>query len=270
MIRFLTHAYGEFLEGRTLGQVAWAHFDLLWIHAGHVSLQVGDPPASAVELSAGSGILIYPETYFEGKGGRGRSFASVQHFAIDAETPAGSLPEPLEQLRNCARGFTTFTEVDASLEGDIDRAIEWSYERETPLHYAMRVAHLTIVLGRLFAQPPVGSTGSLSRARIAKVVKMLESRLTGPVSLDEMAARAGISTSHFRAEFRQQMGTSPGAFHLDLRMREAARLLRTTQQSVKQVASSIGYRDVPNFCRAFRSYANATPKRYRSQHSWIG
>lgn len=270
MVRFLTHAYGTFHDGRVLGQVAWPHFDLLWIHSGSAVLQVGPPPTSDVELSAGSGILIYPETYFEGYSGTGLSRVSVQHFDFESETPRRFLPTPLERVCGCKHGFKRFANVDPRIEAEIDCALEWSFERQTPMLHSMRIAQLTIILGRLFEQPRAGSEVAPSQSRIAKVAKMLGRRLTSSVSLDEMAACAGMSTSHFRAEFRRQMGISPGEYHFQLRMREAARLLRTTGQSIKEVALSVGYREVPNFYRAFRNFASTTPTGYRRQHALTG
>ena len=64
MIDFLRHAYGQFSENKPMGPAKWRHFDLLFIHEGEVSVLLNG--SEQVGLGAKQGMLIYPETSFEG------------------------------------------------------------------------------------------------------------------------------------------------------------------------------------------------------------
>ena len=91
--------------------------------------------------------------------------------------------------------------------------------------------------------------------------------LSRGVTVDDLAQRAGLSSSHFRTLFAARLGRPAGAFLLDLRMREAARLLRETQNAIKQIARQTGYGDVATFYHAFRRRFKSTPGAYRTRHA---
>lgn len=273
MVRFLLHGYGDFRHHQTIGDVAWPHFDLLWIHSGRVLIEI---EGTEVELNAGTGILIYPQTYFRGTAGfqddkeMKSSRASAQHFALDRVANPSLLPEPIGRLYGRTEGYEDFAYSDALFPEEIDRTIRWSHEEQTPPIHAMRVAQLTLLLGQLFQNALSPARASASTLRISGVVSWLEKSLDRVIPLEVMAERAEMSVSHFRLEFRKQLGVSPGEFHQRVRMREAARLLSETDTPVKSIAAQVGFRDLPNFYRAFKNQKGIAPGVYRQRHTLSG
>jgi len=63
--------------------------------------------------------------------------------------------------------------------------------------------------------------------------------------------------------FSRYLGTTFTAYYTNVRMEEAATLLRTTQKTVKEVSYICGYRDYFYFCRVFRDIFSCTPSAYR-------
>jgi len=83
------------------------------------------------------------------------------------------------------------------------------------------------------------------------------------ISNEKLAAQAGISEVYMRQLFRQQMGTSPKQYILELRVERAKMLLREGGMSVQEVAEACGFVTSNHFCRMFRDVTGQTPGEYR-------
>ena len=81
--------------------------------------------------------------------------------------------------------------------------------------------------------------------------------------LQELAASAGLSTPHFCLLFRKQTGFAPIDFVIRQRIRQACRLLDTTQSTVAAIASEVGFEDAYYFSRCFHRVMGASPRDYR-------
>lgn len=91
----------------------------------------------------------------------------------------------------------------------------------------------------------------------------LRAHLHERVSLDDLAARVGLSTSHLAALFVARMGVPPLRYQTVLRMARARELLDTTADTVASVARQVGYGDAYYFARQFRRVHGVSPRDYR-------
>ena len=91
----------------------------------------------------------------------------------------------------------------------------------------------------------------------------LHSRLT----LDEMAAHARLSKSHFIRLFKEQTGYSPVDYFIHLKMQHACMLLSVTRKTIREIAWEIGYDDPYYFSRIFKKVIGVSPRRYREEQS---
>lgn len=261
-ITFPFHAYGRFGPQRRVGPARWDWFDLLWIHQGRVTISFMDE--APIRCTTGQGVVIYPDTRFEGDAVNGWAHASVMHF--DLRSRRGLL-EPMRRLYGQRRGFMHVRHDD--LDDDIARLHTLADERSSPLARDMATAQLALVLGQLEPVGPADPLTSQARA-FHELLDYLKTHLDEPISLDEMARRVHLSPSHFRARFRDRMGDSPARYLQSLRMREAARMMRTSTEPIKRIARSVGYRELANFYRAFRAAHSLTPAAYRAHHALRG
>lgn len=76
------------------------------------------------------------------------------------------------------------------------------------------------------------------------------------------AAAAGVSEAALRRAYRDRGASYAGALHA-ARMREAARLVRSIDMKLYEVAARLGYDNAKNFTRAFRAYYGLPPSEYR-------
>ena len=100
---------------------------------------------------------------------------------------------------------------------------------------------------------------------LLKAKDLADARYSERVSVDDMAAAAGLSRAHFSREFRREFGESPHQYLLTRRMERAAWLLRATDRSVADVCFSVGLASVGSFTTSFGRTYGVSPTVYRAQ-----
>jgi len=105
--------------------------------------------------------------------------------------------------------------------------------------------------------------GGLSPRVLQRVRQHVETNLEGAISLHELAATAGLSTSHFARAFKQSEGTSPHRYVVSRRLQQARQLLAETELRLSEIANATGFADQSHFSRQFRKHLGVTPSSYR-------
>lgn len=93
----------------------------------------------------------------------------------------------------------------------------------------------------------------------------LREHLGSGVSVPALAELAGFSTSHFSARFRAATGFSVLEYVKRLRMARARQLLITSDHTVADIASSVGYPDPFYFSRQFTAVNGVCPRTFRAR-----
>jgi AraC-like DNA-binding protein len=119
-----------------------------------------------------------------------------------------------------------------------------------------------------FGARAVGNTevvSSVPAARHLLRARDLADRLYAePVTVDDMARVAHLSSAHFSREFRRTFGESPHQYLLTRRLERAAALLRTTDWSVARICIAVGVQSQATFTTSFRTHFGQTPTAYRA------
>ena len=267
-VKFLSHGFGNFDGKRKIGPAKWTHFDLLFIHYGHVTISI--EKHDEVKLTGPSAILIFPETFFFGYSTSPVSRASIQHFHL---SDRAGLDYPFKLLRNKKKGYEVFDNNDhcREVEPIVFKAISLASESLDEFTYDMRFSFLSAVIGELFYRKmKSGNNKPVITNSFTSLLEWLNKNLERKIHLKEMASRINISKSHFRALFVRQIGCSPGKYLLILKMNEAAKLLKETSLPIKKIGQMTGYDDISHFYRAFFSYFKDTPGDFRKTNKIIG
>lgn len=98
---------------------------------------------------------------------------------------------------------------------------------------------------------------------LAPVLEWATERLGEPVTVESMAAHAGVSPRTLARRFADQLGTSPGRWLLAQRIAAARDLLESTDLPVEAVARRVGLSSAANLRRRFRNALGTTPGAYR-------
>jgi AraC-like DNA-binding protein len=113
----------------------------------------------------------------------------------------------------------------------------------------------------LHADIPEASVGR-EDGPIRRVRALIEARYAEDLPLDELAAAAGFSTHHLIRAFRREIGLTPHAYVVDVRVRRAQDRLRIGQAPA-EVAVDVGFADQAHLTRAFKARLGVTPGAYR-------
>lgn len=100
--------------------------------------------------------------------------------------------------------------------------------------------------------------------RVRKAVALMKSHMCERTCLDQVARDVGLSRPHFFALFKEQMGLTPNVYWNSIRMAEAARQLRASEESLIDIACGLGFSTQGNFSRFFRDHFGVPPNAYRS------
>lgn len=105
--------------------------------------------------------------------------------------------------------------------------------------------------------------GGLTDRRLARVIEFMSAHMAEALSIERLAAEAGISKHHFARLFRNKTGRTPHEYLTTLRIEAACRLLATSDLSIAGVGFACGYPRPNNFASAFRRRLAMTPADYR-------
>jgi len=109
-----------------------------------------------------------------------------------------------------------------------------------------------------------GFTARFTARHYKRVLDHVAAHYAAAVSLDALAAVAGLSPSHFSRVFRQTIGRSPMQFVAAYRVEQAKRRLADPQTSLSEVALACGFADQAHFTRTFKQAEGLTPGAYRA------
>jgi AraC-like DNA-binding protein len=136
-----------------------------------------------------------------------------------------------------------------------------------PMHVADRVDRLCeLLILETHLQPPEPADGSDPAVVVRRMERELASHLDQDIDLDELAARYGMSLSTFRRRWAEVINVPPARYRLQVRLREAGRLLRETARPVYEVARTVGFPDELYFSRRFHRELKLSPRAYRRRH----
>jgi transcriptional regulator GlxA family with amidase domain len=101
-------------------------------------------------------------------------------------------------------------------------------------------------------------------AVLEPVLRWMEDNAVKDLTLDDIAAFAGMSPRTLNRRFREQTGTTPLQWLLRSRIRQAQYLLETTDHPVDRVAAQVGFGSPTAFRERFRRIVGTSPRSYRS------
>jgi AraC-like DNA-binding protein len=100
---------------------------------------------------------------------------------------------------------------------------------------------------------------------VERVRVYLAERPTQAVSLPEVVAVAGVTTSHLVRSFSRVVGLPPKSYHAQIRLARARRLL-AEGRSATWVAYECGFADQSHLSRRFRDCFGLTPSAFQAQY----
>jgi transcriptional regulator GlxA family with amidase domain len=155
----------------------------------------------------------------------------------------------IDRKRFCAGGAAPAADLMLHLIG----------QRHGPA-LALQVASSFITAPRDGHEPQMQRPASDPRLdpRVAHALRFMEAHLDAPLPIPGLAAVVGLSTRRLEGLFTKDLGMTPAAYALTLRLQAARRMLTDTRHPLAEVAERCGFSSPSTLSRAFaRAYGLA-------------
>ena len=100
-------------------------------------------------------------------------------------------------------------------------------------------------------------------ALMERIMRFLNENLSNPdYSVEKLTEDVGISRAQLHRKMKEITGVSTGEFIRNLRIEQAARLIRENKVNVTQVAYTVGFSNQTHFSTVFKRYYGVSPSEY--------
>ena len=114
---------------------------------------------------------------------------------------------------------------------------------------------------------PLERKENIVQIRMQKILHYIEEHYSEDVTLTDLAQSANISKSECSRCFKTSLNTTPYKYLTEYRLSKAAHLLTKTNESIGNIAVSVGFHQMSHFGKCFREKTGCSPKEYRTLRS---
>ena len=114
-------------------------------------------------------------------------------------------------------------------------------------------------------RPEVKGNNELLMERIMKAIN--QNLGDSDFNVDRLSQEVGISRAQLHRKMKEMTGISPSEFIRNIRLEQAARLLREQKINVTQVTYIVGFANLAHFSTVFRKHFGVTPSDYAEHNS---
>lgn len=102
-----------------------------------------------------------------------------------------------------------------------------------------------------------------AHSMIEDVMSYITNNICSPLSLEDLASRAGLSQFYFTRLFKKETGHTPHEYIILCRINIAKFYLKSSAYSIKEICFNSGFSSESSFCSTFRKVCGITPSEYR-------
>lgn len=168
------------------------------------------------------------------------------------KTPKANLDE---------RGFTTIHAIYEEMLKEYDLKEEGFLE----ILKADLIRLIVFMLRVMKKEKSYRNELSHNNSFLEKAIEYIHRNYYKDITLEELSMQAFLSQSHFCRLFKEYSGITVKEFTQRIRIDEACRLLKATDDKVADIALQVGYNDMKYFNSLFKRLTNHTPNEYRKK-----
>lgn len=101
------------------------------------------------------------------------------------------------------------------------------------------------------------------RRPVLEAIAYMKEHYADRITLEDVAQISGFNTNYFSELFKKETGENFSNYLLGIRMEEAKRLLRDTNEAVYSIGEQVGYKDAKYFSQQFIKVVGIKPAEYR-------
>ncbi len=134
-----------------------------------------------------------------------------------------------------------------------------TFRTHSPVRDSSMSKYITNILNELFLSGTKKRDLGASSLNLEHVLSYINKNYSEPITLNELAKEANLSPYYFTRLFSKETGFTPHQFIIITRINIAKFLLKTSTQSIKEIAFSCGFNSESSFCSAFKKAESVTP-----------
>lgn len=124
-----------------------------------------------------------------------------------------------------------------------------------------RFQELVVFLSRLYVG--LQTSRKIRTLAIENTMRFMDTHYDQPLMLKDLYTKAGMSRPAFMKHFGESTGVSPITYLTNTRIEKACEMLRTTSDSITEIALRTGFTNSNYFARVFRKQMRTSPRNYR-------
>lgn len=268
---------GCYLDDLSQGDVPWHwhdEFEVILVESGTMRVSVG---SKRMTVPSGSGLFINSGALHAAEQ-LGDETCRIPNIVFHPRLVGGSYSSAFwDRYLIPLMGATELGAVELRAGepwaddalASVERA--WRAGAEEPIGYefVMREELSRVVLAmwellpKALSDQGAGRRAKRANERMKLMLDLIEQRFAEPLTIDDIAGAASVSTSECLRCFAEVVGITPIQYLRRYRLQRAAALLETTDMTVGEVARSCGFKESSYFARAFKDLKGATPAAYR-------
>ena len=262
-LRLYQYGWEECSPHHSFGPSARNHFLFHYVISGCGRLYANNGEETDQEyiLGANQGFLICPEqinTYIAG-GSQPWKYVWVEFDGLRAEeclSNAGlGRTQPIYQPQTAAQG-----------EKLRDQMLHISDSASaSPLYL---IGQLYLFVDLLIASSSTRKKTGGKPARdfyIQEAAVYIQQNYQRNLTVEEVADFCKLNRNYFSRRFKEVMGCTPQEFLIRLRLTNAAKLMDTTADPIKDIAAQCGYPNQLHFSQAFKRFYGLPPREWRQR-----
>jgi AraC-like DNA-binding protein len=197
---------------------------------------------------------------------------SRHHFFLPEESPGWTFAwvgicHPYLRGRISQQIETTGPVFDVRPDGELMtrvlRLLRGSVKKEFRDHLEAELALFEFVMTYERSAQQVHEGGAEQQLLVDEVRSHIIAKLPEAIAVGALAAKFGMSRSHFSHLFREKTGLTPAHFATEVRIQEAIRMLLDTRVPLQGIAEACGFSSASHFCKVFRRHRHLSPSAFR-------
>ncbi|XEC95807.1 AraC family transcriptional regulator [Paenibacillus tarimensis] len=136
--------------------------------------------------------------------------------------------------------------------------------RGRELYFESLLIQFLLFAGRQKEKNPPETQEDVMHARMADIIRFCNQSYRNDLRLESLARQFHISPFYFSRLFKRTTGFTFKEYINTLRIREAEKLLRESDQKVIDISEKVGYANVSHFNRKFKQVTRMSPKEFKA------
>lgn len=148
------------------------------------------------------------------------------------------------------------------------------FAEKTELYRKLTAAESSTLIEKLLSDFLVKTSEVLSEKEndrhghlIKQVEDIIRQEYASPLTIEYLAEKVYISPNYLRSLFKEYTGETVLEYMTNVRLFEAANLLKETNLRIHEISQKIGYENPSHFCAVFRKQMGFTPNQYRTNYA---